>query len=68
MFTYKETDESGIQYYQSKDAEFEVLKQKDADFFLLYRLNPKDNMYDWTESKNTSLEDCEKEAKQLLGL
>lgn len=66
MFTFKEIDEDGIKHFVSEDGEFEVLQQENDGFFLLYRFNKEGNFFDWTESKNTSLEECEKEAKTLL--
>ncbi|AJD93137.1 hypothetical protein JMA_38190 (plasmid) [Jeotgalibacillus malaysiensis] len=66
MFTFKETDEDGIKHFVSEDGEFEVLQQENDGFFLLYRFNEKENFFDWTETKHTSLEECEVETKSLL--
>lgn len=66
MFPNSEVLDHQILFFDEKNPEFQVLKQKDADIFLLYRLNREENLYDWTESKNTTLEECEEEAKKLL--
>lgn len=66
MFPNSEVLEHQIRFFDEKNEEFQVLKQKDADIFLLYRLNREENLYDWTESKNTTLEECEEEARKLL--
>ena len=66
MFTFKEMDEDGIKRFVSEDGEFEVLQQENDGFFLLYRFNEKENLFDWTETKHASIEECEKEAKALI--
>jgi len=68
MFPNKETIDNETQFYNPNNPEFVAFKNSNSSFFQLYRLNPKDKEYDWTESKHTSLEDCEKEAKALLGM
>ena len=66
MFTWKDTDEYGIKRFVSEDGKFEVLQQENDGFFLLYRFNEKENIFDWTETKHTSIEECEKEANALI--
>lgn len=66
MFTFKGMDEDGIKRFVSEDGKFEVLQQENDGFFLLYRFNEKENLFDWTETKHTSIEECEKEAKTLI--
>lgn len=66
MFTWKDTDEYGSKRFVSEDGKFEVLEQVGGKFFLLYVLNEADDAFDWTETKHTSLEECEAEAKTLL--
>lgn len=68
MFPNKETIDNETQFYNPNNPEFVAFKNSNSNFFQLYRLNPKNNQYDWTESKHTSLEECEEEAKKLMSI
>jgi guanylate kinase len=57
-------EDAGFKYYFTKDEEFEVIERPDK--FLLYRLNHKDDCYDWTETYHNDIEECKEEMKKLL--
>ncbi len=64
-FILKEREDNGNRHYYTKDEEFKIIERTDFRF-LLYKLNHKEDCYDWTETYHNSLEECESEARKIL--
>jgi hypothetical protein len=62
-FVFEEETVDGLKSYQTKDEEYSLTVRVDG-VFVLYKLNKKDDAYDWVETYYHSFEECEEHMRK----